>query len=181
MNLDEAETRLKDIRMPAYYRNYQHQILTGVYQNLHRARMARRKGFDVADIVEPKLAFDLADRVAKMHDLDIAERLRNLLSHTSKERAALQIAEEIAAGDYGSADLAARLDSAVRVSLAVVTEGVTVAPLQGISDVAIKKNIDGSQYLSVSFAGPIRSAGGTEAALTMLIADHTRRVAGLDR
>ncbi|MGI0035365.1 MAG: DNA polymerase II large subunit, partial [Nitrososphaera sp.] len=181
MNLDEAETRLKDIRMPAYYRNYQRQILTGVYQNLHRARMARRKGFDVADIVEPKLAFDLADRVAKMHDLDIAERLRNLLSHTSKERAALQIAEEIAAGDYGSADLAARLDSAVRVSLAVVTEGVTVAPLQGISDVAIKKNIDGSQYLSVSFAGPIRSAGGTEAALTMLIADHTRRVAGLDR
>ncbi|MGI0029055.1 MAG: DNA polymerase II large subunit [Nitrososphaera sp.] len=181
MNLDEAETRLKDIRMPAYYRNYQHQILTGVYQNLHHARMARRKGFDVADIVEPKLAFDLADRVAKMHDLDIAERLRNLLSHTSKERAALQIAEEIAAGDYGSADLTARLDSAVRVSLAVVTEGVTVAPLQGISDVAIKKNIDGSQYLSVSFAGPIRSAGGTEAALTMLIADHTRRVAGLDR
>ena len=31
------------------------------------------------------------------------------------------------------------------------------------------------------FAGPIRSAGGTEAALTMLIADHARKVAGLGR
>ena len=56
---------------------------------------------------------------------------------------------------------------------------VTVAPLQGISDVTIKNNADGSEYLSVSFAGPIRSAGGTEAALTMLIADHARKVAGL--
>ena len=64
--------------------------------------------------------------------------------------------------------------------LAVVTEGVTVAPLQGISDVTIKSNIDGSRYLSVSFAGPIRSAGGTKL-LTMLIADHARRVAGLDK
>ena len=61
----------------------------------------------------------------------------------------------------------------------MVTEGVTIAPLQGISDVKIKNNADGSQYLSVAFAGPIRSAGGTEAALTMLIADHVRKVAGL--
>ena len=67
------------------------------------------------------------------------------------------------------------------MSLAVVTEGVTVAPLQGISDVQIKGNKDGSKYLSVSFAGPIRSAGGTEAALTMLIADQVRKVTGLDK
>lgn len=179
MMLDEVEVRLKDIRMPAYYRSYQRQILEGVHQNYQHALKARRKGIDVADVVEPKIAFDLADRVAKMHDIDIAERLRGLLSQTTKEKAALKIAEEIAAGDYGSGDLRTRLDNAVRVSLAVVTEGVTVAPLQGISDVTIKENSDGSQYLSVSFAGPIRSAGGTEAALTMLIADHARKVAGL--
>ena len=51
-----------------------------------------------------------------------------------------------------------KLDNAVRVSLAVVTEGVTVAPLQGIADVQLKNNSEGSQYLSISFAGPIRSA-----------------------
>lgn len=179
--LDEAQARLKDIRIPAYYRSYHHHILTGVYQNYQHALRARRKGIDVADIVEPKIAFDLADRVAKMHDIDISDRLRALLAHTTKEKAALQIAGEIAAGDYGSGDLKARLDSAVRVSLAVVTEGVTVAPLQGISDVAVKNNADGGKYLSISFAGPIRSAGGTEAALCILIADHARKVAGLGR
>ncbi|HEY7506281.1 MAG TPA: DNA polymerase II large subunit, partial [Nitrososphaera sp.] len=169
MILEEAEIRLRDVRMPEYYRNYHRQILNSVYQYYQHAQKARRKGFDVADIVEPKIAYDLSDRVAKMHDIDIAARLRALLSQTTKEKAALKIAEEIAAGDYGSGDLRTRLDNAVRVSLAVVTEGVTVAPLQGISDVTIKANSDGSQYLSVSFAGPIRSAGGTEAALTMLI------------
>ena len=181
MMLEEAEARLKDVRMPAYYRRYQQDILQNVYQNYQHALKARRRGIDVADIVEPKIAYDLADRVAKMHDIDIADRLRALLAVTTKEKAALKIAEEIAAGEYGSGDLKTRLDNAVRVSLAVVTEGVTVAPLQGIADVAIKSNADGSQYLSVSFAGPIRSAGGTEAALTMLIADHARKVAGLGK
>jgi DNA polymerase II large subunit len=181
MLLDEAETHLKDIRMPAFYWRYQQSILKNVNKGYQHALKARRRGIDAADIIEPKIAYDLADRVAKMHNIDIADRLRALLSQTTKEKAALKIAEEIAAGEYGSGDLKTRLDSAVRVSLAVVTEGVTVAPLQGISDVTIKSNIDGSQYLSVSFAGPIRSAGGTEAALTMLIADHARKVAGLDR
>ncbi len=179
MMLEEAEARLKDVRMPAYYRRYHQDILKNVYQNYQHALKARRRGIDAADIVEPKIAYDLADRVAKMHEIGIADRLRALLATTTKEKAALKIAEEIAAGEYGSGDLKTRLDNAVRVSLAVVTEGVTVAPLQGISDVTIKNNTDGSQYLSVSFAGPIRSAGGTEAALTMLIADHARKVAGL--
>jgi DNA polymerase II large subunit len=179
MMLEEARARLKDVRMPTYYRHYQQEILENVHKNYQHALKARRRGIDAADIVEPKIAYDLADRVAKMHEIDIADRLRALLVTTTKEKAALKIAEEIAAGEYGSGDLKTRLDNAVRVSLAVVTEGVTVAPLQGISDVTIKGNADGSKYLSVSFAGPIRSAGGTEAALTMLIADHARKVAGL--
>src|SRR5918911_2877353 len=179
--IDDAGIRLKNVRMPQYYLNYQQNILKNVEKSFELTTKARKIGLDISDIVEPKIAYDLADRVAKMHNIDIADRLRALLSQTTKEKAALKIAEEIAAGEYGSGDLKTRLDSAVRVSLAVVTEGVTVAPLQGISDVMIKSNVDGSQYLSVSFAGPIRSAGGTEAALTMLIADHARKVAGLDR
>ena len=182
MIMEEAEARLKDVHMPAYYWRYQQQdILKNVYKSYQHALKARRRGIDAADIIESKIAYDLADRVAKMHNIEIADRLRALLSKTTKEKAALKIAEEIAAGEYGSGDLETLLDNAVRVSLAVVTEGVTVAPLQGISDVTIKSNADGSKYLSVYFAGPIRSAGGTEAALTMLIADHARKVAGLGR
>jgi DNA polymerase II large subunit len=179
--ISDAEILLKEVNMPEYYLNYQHRILKDVEKNFELAAKARRMGLDVSGRIEPKIAYDLADRVAKMHNIDIADRLRTLLSHTTKERATLKIAEEIALGEYGIGDLRTRLDNAVRVSLAVVTEGVTVAPLQGIADVQLKNNANGSQYLSISFAGPIRSAGGTEAALTMLIADHIRKVAGVDK
>lgn len=179
--IEDAVVRLKDVRMPRYYLNYQYNILEKVQSNYRLATRARKKGLDVSDVVETKIAYDLADRVAKMHNIDIADRLRSLLSYTTKEKAALKIAEEIALGEYGTYNLRTRLDNAVRVSLAVVTEGVTVAPLQGVNDVQLKNNVDGSQYLSVSFAGPIRSAGGTEAALTMLIADHIRKVAGVGK
>ncbi len=69
----------------------------------------------------------------------------------------------------------------VRVGLAIITEGVTIAPLQGISEVKIKKNKDGTDYLSISIAGPMRSAGGTESAVTLLIADHVRKIVGLSK
>ena len=179
--VDEAKIRLKSISIPQHYVDYQINILEQVNKLYAQIRKARQKGYDITTTVEPKIAYDLSDRVAKMHNIDISDRLRSLLSHTTKEKAALKIAEEIALGEYGTGDLKTRLENAVRVSLAVVTEGVTVAPLQGISDVQIKDNKDGSQYLSVSFAGPIRSAGGTEAALTMLIADQVRKVTGLDK
>lgn len=173
-------TRLRNIPMPSYYMNYQQDILRKVEQIYELALKARKIGLDVSNKIESKIAYDLADRVAKMHDIDIASRLRTLLEQTTKEKAALKIAEEIALGEYDMGDLRTRLDNAVRVSLAVVTEGVTVAPLQGISNVQLKNNSDGSTYLSISFAGPIRSAGGTEAALTMLIADHARKVVGIN-
>jgi len=174
--IDDAEACLKGIPMPQYYLKYHHDILKTVQNSFELATKARKLGLDISDVVESKIAYDLADRVAKMHNIDIADRLRTLLSHTTKEKAALKIAEEIAIGEYGVGDIQTRLNNAVRVSLAIVTEGVTVAPLQGIADVRLKNNMNGTKYLSISFAGPIRSAGGTEAALTMLIADHARRV-----
>ena len=136
---------------------------------------------DSSGIIEPKIAFDLADRVAKMHEIDIAEPLRELLKTNGKELSALILSKEIAEGKYSTPDftLEQKLDLAVRVGLAIVTEGVTIAPLQGISAVKIKKNKDGSEFLSISIAGPMRSAGGTESAVTMLIADHVRKAVGL--
>lgn len=172
---------LKKLKRPLSYEKYHTTILASVYEIYERILEARSKGLDVSNYIESQIVYDLADRVAKMHNIDITERLRILLSQTTKEKAALKISEEIALGEYSNDDLEVRLDNAVRVSLAIVTEGVTVAPLQGIADVKIKLNANGTQYLSVSFAGPIRSAGGTEAALTMLIADHVRKAVGLEK
>ena len=59
--------------------------------------------------------------------------------------------------------------------LAVLTEGILVAPLEGVVSCRIVANADGSKCLGVNFAGPIRSAGGTGQALSVLIADMLRR------
>ena len=173
--------RLKEVPMPQSYFDYYTKLSNSVFTIFEKAAVAKATLSDSSGMVEPKIAFDLADRVSKMHDIDVTDNLRDLIQNTTKELAALKLAEEIAQGRYLGSDatLQERLDLAVRVGLAIVTEGVTIAPLQGISEVKIKKNLDGSEYLSISFAGPIRSAGGTEAASTMLIADHVRKIAGL--
>lgn len=69
---------------------------------------------------------------------------------------------------------------ALRTALAILTEGVVAAPLEGISDVKIKENFDGTKYIGVYFAGPIRSAGGTAAALAVLLGDKIRQAINID-
>ncbi len=181
MSENDAISRISDIKMPDYYLDYYSNLSTETYSIFENAAAAKSSLVDSSGIIEPKIAFDLADRVSKMHEIDIAEPLRELLKINGKELSALILSKEIALGKYSlpDASLEDRLDLAVRVGLAIVTEGVTIAPLQGISEVKIKKNKDGTEYLSVSIAGPMRSAGGTESAVTMLIADHVRKAVGL--
>ena len=183
MSENDAISRISDIKMPDYYLDYYSNLSKDTYTIFEHAALAKSSLVDSSGVIEPKIAFDLADRVAKMHDIDIAEPLRELLKIHGKEISALIISKEIALGKYSLTDatLEQKLDLAVRVGLAIVTEGVTIAPLQGISEVKIKKNKDGSEYLSVSIAGPMRSAGGTESAVTILIADHVRKTAGLSK
>lgn len=180
---NDAISRIRGIKMPEYYSKYYSNLSTETYSIFEIAADAKSNLVDSSGIIEPKIAFDLADRVAKMHEIDISEPLRELLKINGKELSALILSKEIASGKYSmpNATLEEKLDLAVRVGLAIVTEGVTIAPLQGISEVKIKKNKDGTEYLSVSIAGPMRSAGGTESAVTMLIADHVRKTAGLSK
>lgn len=179
----DALERLKGLPIPDYYLNYYGELSEKTSSIFQKAAEAKSTLVDSSGIIEPKIAFDLADRVSKMHDIDIADPLRDLLKTNGKELSALIISKEIALGKYLPSDstIEQRLDLAVRVGLAIVTEGVTIAPLQGISEVKIKNNKDGSQYLSVSIAGPMRSAGGTESAVTMLIADHVRKAVNLSK
>jgi DNA polymerase II large subunit len=67
----------------------------------------------------------------------------------------------------------------VCAGLAVLTEGILVAPLEGVVSARFIRNNDSSHSLAISFAGPIRSAGGTGQALSVLIADILRRDFGL--
>ncbi|MDH5698174.1 MAG: DNA polymerase II large subunit, partial [Nitrosopumilus sp.] len=183
MSKNDSTSRISNTEMPDYYLNYYSSLSDEVYSIFEHAASAKSSLTDSSGNIEPKIAFDLADRVAKMHEIDIAEPLREILKINGKELSALILAKEIALGKYclPDATLEDKLDLAVRVGLAIITEGVTIAPLQGISEVKIKKNKDGTEYLSVSIAGPMRSAGGTESAVTLLIADHVRKIAGLSK
>jgi DNA polymerase II large subunit len=168
---------------PTDLENYYTTILDQYESAYNMAEEAKSRGLDPNEIVESKTVFDLADRVNEMLGLSqfegLAERLRHLLHTTTKERATLTIAEEIALGKFGAMSTDQALQYAVRAGLAVITDGVTVAPIQGISTVVIKKNDDNSDYASISYAGPMRSAGGTEAAFSVLIADVVAKKLGL--
>ena len=45
----------------------------------------------------------------------------------------------------------------------------------------VKKTKSGKDYLSVYYSGPIRSAGGTGAAFSLVILDHLREIFGFEK
>ena len=179
----ESFSPLNGLDIPPHYHVYYDGLFAEMDRAVVCAKKAKATKNDISTTIDSKIASDLADRVSKMLDIDIATRLRELLVKKGKECAALFIADEIAHGMHLPADSGRleRVDLAIRVGLATVTEGVTIAPLQGISGITIKKNRDDSEYLSLSIAGPMRSAGGTESAATLLIADHVRQAVGLGK
>jgi DNA polymerase II large subunit len=148
------------------------------------ARKARKKGLDCSEEVEILPALDVAARVEGLTGPPgIASEIRSLLKkNPSREMAALKIVESIIEGKFKSVERGRKslAEQCIRTALALLTEGVVAAPLEGISDVTIEKNPDGSEYISVYFAGPIRSAGGTAQALAVLVADYTRKLLGLE-
>ena len=148
------------------------------------ATKARAKGFDPFTEVEVPQAEDLASRVEKLlddyHVEGVAEDIRRLTAEFgNRELVALMVAKEMARRPAESTEKA--LDRAVRVGLAVLTEGILVAPLEGIADTKIGKNSDGTNYVDLIFAGPIRAAGGTGQAMSVLIADVVRTELGIGK
>lgn len=161
------------------------------------ANEARSKGFDVETETEIPLAKDLAERVEGLvGPVGVAKRMKELEEKNpswSREKIAFKLAAEISSqkieedlnnngrrkekkvyesfGETFDSKREQIADQALRTALAILTEGVVAAPIEGIAKVKIKKNFDGTEYLAVYFAGPIRSAGGTAAALAVLIGD----------
>ncbi|MEA3144164.1 MAG: polymerase large subunit [Thermoplasmata archaeon] len=147
------------------------------------AKQARRKGKDPNLEVEIPPAEDLAARVeAQVGPVGVAKRIRELsaqLGFGSREVVSLQIAAEVAKEVAERDGKEKALDQAVRTGLSILTEGVLVAPLEGIALVKIGANLDGTDYVDLFFAGPIRAAGGTAQAMSVLIADLVRRQLGI--
>lgn len=145
------------------------------------AERAKERREDPEPSVEIPIAKDMADRVQNLLGIPgVAERVRELETQMSREEAALALAADFADGRVGDAeDTQTIIEEAVRTSVALLTEGVVAAPIEGIDSVDLLQNDDGSQYVSVQYAGPIRSAGGTAQALSVLVADYTRSLLGV--
>ncbi|MEM2118573.1 MAG: DNA polymerase II large subunit [Candidatus Bathyarchaeia archaeon] len=168
--------------MSEAYRKYV-ETLENELQHLYAiSDKAREKGLDPALVTECRLAKDLADLVEGLvGPKGVAQSIRELSTKLSREELAFKIAEEIVYGKFGHMEREAAADQAIRTALAIFTEGLTAAPLQGVAKVAIKANYDQTKYLAIYFAGPMRSAGGTDQALTLVVGDFVRRLLGLDR
>jgi DNA polymerase II large subunit len=168
--------------MSKEYREYTTLLEARLHELYEVATKAREKGLDPTLKPEIEVAQDLASLVEGLAGpKKVAERIRELGQTMSREELAFKIAEEVVYGKFGHLQPREAAEQAVRTALAILTEGITAAPLQGVAKVDIKYNLDKTRYIAIYFAGPIRSAGGTEQALTLVIGDFVRRLLGLDR
>lgn len=153
------------------------------------ATLARKKGFDPEERVDIPIAKGIAQRVEglisavspKILKSGVAERIIQLEhKYGSLDwRVALKIAEEVALQKfYKFENKVKAIETGIRVGLAYITLGVISAPLEGFIELKAKKRKDGKEYLSAFYAGPIRAAGGTAEAVSIIIADYVRTKTG---
>jgi DNA polymerase II large subunit len=146
------------------------------------AERARLEGLDPESHPEIPRAQDMAMRVEKLLAHlgveGISTEIRALAQKLPREEVAVSITRRLATDTSRGGSVAERVDTALRVGLAILTEGILVAPLEGLAEVHICDGRDGS-YIELYYAGPIRAAGGTAQALSVLLADIVRRDLGL--
>ena len=163
---------------------YFKEIQNKIEESYKIAEDARKKGLDPFKKVEIPRALDLAARVEQLvGPPEIASLIREMSKKIGdRELVSIEIARKIVTDKkYKFKRAEDAIEQAIRTALAILTEGVLVAPLEGIADVRLGRNKDGTNYVDLYFSGPIRSAGGTGQAMSVLIADVVRRELGIDR
>jgi len=151
------------------------------------ATKARKKGFDPEGSVEIKLAKNMAERVVglisviapQIVDSGVVERIIELEKEYGAQdwRVAIMIAGEIAEQKFCKfKSQEEAIGVGIRTGFAYITVGVVSAPLEGLAVIDFKDRMDNrGKYMSLSFAGPIRNAGATNAVAATLIADYVRK------
>ncbi len=153
------------------------------------AEEARKKGFDPEENVDIPRARNIAERVTGLISVvhppivktNISKRIQELEKKYGNQdwRIALQIAEEVAKEKHCKfPDKIKAMEVGIRMGIAYVTNGVVASPLEGFSHLSIEKTKQGEEYFKVYYSGPIRSAGGTGASVSVLIADYVRKKMG---
>src|SRR3989338_8806197 len=160
-----------------------------VRENYAVAEEARKKGLDPSEKVEIPLARSLAEKVVglistiypQMNNCGITERILELEKEFGKldPGVCLKIAEEVAKQKFCKFDsMLQAITAGCRIGFAYITLGVVSSPIEGLTEIKIMKTKDGKEYLSPFYSGPVRSAGGTGAAFSLVILDHLREIFG---
>ncbi|MFH1399665.1 MAG: DNA polymerase II large subunit [Candidatus Woesearchaeota archaeon] len=172
-------------QMQHYFKSVQTQI----DKEYALAQQARQQGFDPEKKVDIPLARNMAERVQGLISMVapqlVGSGMIERLSELEKKfgildwRVALVIAEEVAKQKFCrfKSEIEA-VEVGIRTGFAYHTLGIVSAPLEGFIGAQLKKRKDGKQYLSVRYAGPVRGAGGTAAAFSVIIADYVRKKMG---
>src|SRR3989344_8756748 len=173
-------------------KNYFIAIEGEVKKYIEVAREARKIGVDPVADVEVPVATSLAERVLglvsvlypQINDKRIVERIHELeKKHGPLDPGvALSIAEEIAKEKFCKfkSHLEA-MEAGIRVAVGYLTLGYVSSPIEGFIQLKIKKTREGKDFLAPYYSGPIRSAGGTEAAFSVVVVDYLREMFGYAR
>jgi DNA polymerase II large subunit len=145
------------------------------------ASSARAKGIDPSNEIESLPAQDLPSRVEGIVGIEgVADIVRKHFDKDSRTKMVFGVVKEICTHEaFATYVPEKRVEIALRVGLSILTEGVLVAPTEGIQGVKRFRNQDNSDYIAVFYAGPIRGAGGTAAALSVAIVDYARQFFGI--
>ena len=165
-------------------KEYIRKIEAIVQKEVEIAKAARSVGVEMTSSPEIYIAKDLADKVEGLIEFKgIAKVIRELEKETkNEEEIAFKLVDKVVSlSDLEKEGKEKVADTAVRAALAFLTQGSVAAPLEGIAKIKILKNPDDSEYLSVYYAGPIRAAGGTAEAISVVVADYTRKALGLSK
>ncbi len=150
------------------------------------AKEARKLGLDPENKVDIPIANNMAERVEGLISADSPELLGTGLTKRIQEledkygalawEVAIQIALEVAQEKFCKFKSKIKaMETGIRTGMAYSTAGIVSAPLEGFVELKIKKRLDGKEYFALSYAGPIRGAGGTAAAFSVVIADCIRK------
>ena len=177
--------------MNAEIHNYFKDIEQKVAAMYRVAEKARKKGFDPEVHASVPLAKNMAERVEGLIgalipgiiDSGLSERIQELEKKHGKLNplVALSISLEVVKEKFCKFDNRIKaIEGGIRVGLAYLTLGVVSSPLEGFVELKLKKRKDGKEYFCLMYSGPIRSAGGTAGALSVVIADYLRKNLGYD-
>ncbi|MCX6800999.1 MAG: DNA polymerase II large subunit [Candidatus Diapherotrites archaeon] len=168
----------------AQIKKYFEKIQLDTYSALKVARQARAKGLDTSMEVETTPTLDLADRAETIIGLPgLARRYREVFAQKKdRKETYFQLFREILEQKWCSIpDVQKRVEIGIKACLLIETEGVVVAPLDGVPKIEINSNPDGSKYIDIYYAGPIRAAGGSAAVMPLILGDYARQLLGIDK